>query len=236
MPPRTARSPKRDSVSLATQKRLCTTAAALAPASSRVSRRRKDVVPQDAPEWQRMALKAAAAKLGKRGGGSDGNKARTKRGDGSSTASVAASRKSRSTTKKTTPNGRLKGLSRKSSGAGIHENEAAAAAASSPEGEREDVDGSASHAGSDESGGAKGGRGIKPRRGKGRKAAVTPVAKKKQRVSVADLVCRRCKLRMDQWSFCGLSGEAHAPPTPGSAAKDEDEKTPSEAASAVVAH
>ncbi|TPP44912.1 hypothetical protein CGC20_11950 [Leishmania donovani] len=142
-------------------------AAASNQSSSRVSRRRRDVVPQETPEWQRMALKTAAA---------------------------AASRKG-----------------------------------------EEDADHSASHAEINASSSISSKR-ARPHRGKAEKAAGTPAPKRGQRVPVAELVCPRCRLRMDHWPFCGLSGDAHVLRAPPSAAREEDESRPKEAAAAAAAH
>ncbi|KAG5478241.1 hypothetical protein CUR178_04956 [Leishmania enriettii] len=241
MPPRAARIPIRDSVSVAVRKHLRTAAAAagvvtatkgesarasttatpaletvapaLSPSSSRVSRRRRDVVPQAAPEWQRMALNtAAAARPDKRRRGGAGAKQ-----GGSSATAVAASRKSPAVTAKNTKsNGRRKHTEKERAKAEGHDE--AAATVASP-----------LHAESDANS-TSGGKHAKPRRGKAGKATAAPTAKRGKRVPVAELLCPRCRLRIDQWPYCGLSGEAHELRAPRSVAKEEDE-----AAAAVAA-
>ncbi|KAG5504004.1 hypothetical protein GH5_04864 [Leishmania sp. Ghana 2012 LV757] len=234
MPPRAARIPIRDSVSVAVRKHLCTAAAAagvvtatkgesarasttatpaletvapaLSPSSSRVSRRRRNVVPQATPEWQRMALNtAAAARPDKRRGGGAGAKT-----GGSSATAVAVSRKSPAVTAKNTKsNGRHKHAEKERAKAEGHEDEAAATVASPL------------HAESDANS-SSGGKHAKPRRGKAGKATAAPTAKRGKRVPVAELLCPRCRLRIDQWPYCGLSGEAHELRAPRSVAKEED--------------
>nr|CCM16008.1 Hypothetical protein BN36_2435200 [Leishmania guyanensis] len=242
MPPRAARSRKNDSVGVAIKRHLRISAAATVtarangkcmeavitaapaleadvaasnPSSSRVSRRRRDVVPQEAPAWQRMALKtaAAASRLGKRG-----SSAEAKYGGCSSTT----------TAKKTKSNGRRKGVAAEKA-----EDEAPATAESSSQ-KGEDADHSASHAESDAISSSSSKR-AKPRRGKVGKAGTTPATRRGQRVPVTELVCPRCKLRMDQWPFCGLSGEAHVLRAPWSAAKEDEEEQPNEVVAAAAA-
>ncbi|AYU79196.1 hypothetical protein CGC21_16180 [Leishmania donovani] len=236
MPPRAARSSNTNSVSVAVKRHLCNAAASPVAAasngrrarativempaleadaaasnqsSSRVSRRRRDVVPQETPEWQRMALKTAAA---------------------------AASRKSRaSAAKKTKPNGRRRGPPKGRAESDEDEDEAAPAAELSSQRGEEDADHSASHAEINASSSISSKR-ARPHRGKAEKAAATPAPKRGQRVPVAELVCPRCRLRMDHWPFCGLSGDAHVLRAPPSAAREEDEARPKEAAAAAAAH
>ncbi|CAJ1008929.1 hypothetical protein Q4I28_004242 [Leishmania naiffi] len=238
MPSRAARSPKNDSVGVAIKRHLRISAAATVtastngkcmeavitaapaleavvaasnPSSSRVSRRRRDVVPQEAPAWQRMALKtaAAASRLGKHGGC-----------------------RSTTTAKKTKSNGRRKGVAEEKTEADAEDEAPATAESSSQKGE--DADHFASHAESDAISSSSSKR-AKPRRGKVGKAGTTPATRRGQRVPVTELVCPRCKLRMDQWPFCGLSGEAHVLPAPRSAAREDEEEQQNEVAAAAAA-
>lgn len=231
MPPRAARGPKKDSVTAAVKKHLTkrtTTTATPAPASngksaapaaaSRVSRRRGDVVPQKAPEWQKMALKtaAASAKLTKRTATAKRQPAPAAKATGKR---AAAASKAASGTRGAPPKKRAKG---KRGGSEDDESEAAAAADDS------DASVSTEESSSDEDAG----RG----RGKGRTAKATrsngaaPAAaaasggKRGSRVLVADLMCSRCRLRMDQWPFCGITGEAHVVPVPAAAGGKADAK------------
>ncbi|KAG5477762.1 hypothetical protein LSCM1_05060 [Leishmania martiniquensis] len=254
MPPRAGRSQKRDSVGVAVRKHLCASASAVAaatngesarasttamaiveavaaassPSPSRVSRRRHDVVPQATPEWQQMALKAAApARLDKRRGGKAGA-----RQGGSTVSAVAASRKSPAVTAKSKLNGRRTGTRKGRAKADGGEDEAAALAESPSQ--RTAGAGHSSLDVESDAASSSSSKHVKPLLSKAGKAAAAPTSKRGKRVPVAELLCPRCRLRMDQWPFCGLSGEAHVLRAPPSVAKEEEEEQSKETAAATA--
>lgn len=200
MPPRATCSPKKTSLTVAVKKHLnsrpstrvdteneVTVSAKAASVRSRVSRRKKEVLPQEAPEWQQQALRtaAAAAKLDRK------NSSNSRR----RTASRARSAKT---------NKKVKGSSAKQ---GRRNEDGSESTVTS---DYDDTASAASKHGSDVSAGNTGRRGKSKAEAKG--ATDTTPNKRTRKPKVAELLCPRCKLRIDEWPFCGLSGEPHVMP------------------------
>ncbi|KPI86040.1 hypothetical protein ABL78_4909 [Leptomonas seymouri] len=217
MPPRAARAPKKSSVMVAVKKNLMAapptrastkdkdraapTTSNVHAARSRVSRRKQEITPQEAPEWQLQALKtvAAAAKRCRKN---------SSKRSAASSVSGAGSHKHKKT------KGAASTARKNKGGEKDEEEDESALSASSDE---DNTASAACEAGSETSAGTVHRRATKEASAKRpRKAAAGTVAtgngapnKRSKKPKAADLQCPRCKLRVDQWPFCGLSGDSH---------------------------
>lgn len=210
MPPRATRTPKKDSVTVAVKKNL------MKPFSprSRVSRRKQELVPQDVPEWQQQVLKtaAAAAKLQQ--------KTNTSRKTGKRNADRRTRDGRAKSTAKSKTSAAKKGKKAKNAAEDGDDTSEATASSNDDDNNDDDTASAAAEQSSEASAGNARGRGNKkasakqPRKSAddGTAAPDRTPSKRTRRPKAADLLCPRCKLRMDQWPFCGLSGEPHVVP------------------------